>query len=196
MSIVIIDNYDSFTYNLYQLIRTISTEPVVVFANNKVEFCQLKAIRPRHVVLSPGPGHPANNADFGICKEVILRHDELNQTAVLGVCLGHQGIVHHLGGKIMRASQIVHGKQSSVTLCSPSRLFKRVERDFVAMRYHSLVADEQFLPDSLVVTARESSGNLIMAVEHKSAPLYGIQFHPESFATPCGRTIMENFLAL
>lgn len=196
MSVVIIDNYDSFTYNLYQLIRTISTEPVVVFANNKIVFGELTAMRPRHIVLSPGPGHPANDSDFGVCKDVILRHDELKQAAVLGVCLGHQGIVHHLGGKIMRAPQIVHGKQSAVTVCSLSPLFTRVEREFVAMRYHSLVADEQFVPDSLIVTARESSRNLIMAVEHKSAPLYGIQFHPESFATPCGRTIMENFLAL
>lgn len=196
MSIVIIDNYDSFTYNLYQLIRTVSTDVVTVFRNDAVAFDDLVALIPTHIVLSPGPGHPSNDADFGVCKDIVRRNAELKRAQTLGVCLGHQGIVHHLGGKVSRAPEIVHGKQSAIRVCSPSPLFKNVDREFIAMRYHSLIADERFMPETLTVIARESIGNLVMAVEHKSAPLYGIQFHPESFATPSGRTIMENFLAL
>lgn len=197
MSVVIIDNYDSFTYNLYQLVREIPhSRKVLVCYNDQVSFDELKALKPTHIVLSPGPGHPANEGDFGVCADVIKRHTELENCAVLGVCLGHQGIVHHLGGTVQRAPEIVHGKQSNMKITFASPLFDRLEHSFQAMRYHSLIARDSDLPDCLQVTAREEKQGLIMGVSHRSYRLHGIQFHPESIGTPAGRTIMENFLAL
>ncbi len=196
MPVVIIDNYDSFTYNLYQLVRQLCSKSVLVFRNDELTFDELKLHQPSHVILSPGPGHPANLSDFGICSQVVSRHEELRNAAILGVCLGHQGIVHHLGGTVVRAPEIVHGKQSEMSVTGTSVLFDRIHQTFKAMRYHSLIAEEITLPACLQVTARDLVRGLIMAVAHKTAPIHGIQFHPESIGTPVGRTIMENFLAL
>ncbi len=194
MSIVLIDNYDSFTFNLYQMLQTRTAETVVVYRNDKVDLAELLSQKPSRLVLSPGPGHPANDKDFGVCKEVILHQERLN-CAVLGVCLGHQGIVHHLGGKVVGAPQIVHGKSSHIRISGSSPLLDGLPDNFEAMRYHSLVAAEEGFPEQLEVTARESVHGLIMALEHRSKPIYGVQFHPESIGTPEGGKILQNFLS-
>jgi anthranilate synthase component II len=193
MPLVIIDNYDSFTYNLYQLVQSLTETEVQVYRNDKIDFEALVSLTPSHVIISPGPGHPANDADFGVCREVVARQAELN-CPVLGVCLGHQGIVQHLGGNVVRAPQIVHGKSSLVEVVCVTPLFEGLPKTFEAMRYHSLVADESDLPVELTVTARESKNGLVMALQHKTRPLYGVQFHPESIGTPDGVQIMRNFL--
>lgn len=200
LNIVIIDNYDSFTFNLYQMLMGAANESVaqsviLVFRNDAITFDELVALKPTHVVLSPGPGHPGIASDFGVCSEIITRRQELG-CAVLGVCLGHQGIVHHLGGTVEQAPEIVHGKASDIEVERQSKLFEGVGGTFPAMRYHSLVAAERNFPPSLVVTARDAKCGLIMALEHNSEPMYGVQFHPESIGTPYGERILRNFIEL
>lgn len=193
MAILLIDNYDSFTFNLYQLMRAITDEAVEVFRNDRIDFSSVVEMKPSRVVLSPGPGHPEKDADFGVCRNVILEYDQLS-VPVLGVCLGHQGIAHHLGGKVGHAPEIVHGKSSTVTVTADSPLLKGLPVEFEAMRYHSLVVADESFPGCLEVTAREKGGDLIMAMQHRKLPLYGVQFHPESIGTPAGETMMRNFI--
>lgn len=195
MAIVIIDNYDSFTFNLYQMLQAITDEKVDVYRNDKIDFASICNLKPSRLVLSPGPGHPAIDSDFGVCKDVILKQNEL-QAPVLGVCLGHQGMVHHLGGKVIQAPYIVHGKASTVEIIQKSKLLHGLPQAFDAMRYHSLVAADEGFPEQLQVTAREGKHGLIMALEHKTAPMYGVQFHPESIGTPRGGQILRNFVEL
>jgi anthranilate synthase component 2 len=193
MPLVIIDNYDSFTYNLFQMLQAQTSEPVEVHRNDAISFESLVALKPSRIILSPGPGHPANPGDFGVCADIILRWEEL-ECPVLGVCLGHQGIVHYLGGQVVQAPTIVHGKSSLIHALKPSPLFEGLPEPFQAMRYHSLVATDERLPEVLDVIARETSGQLIMGIQHKSRPLYGVQFHPESIGTPDGATMLRNFI--
>lgn len=193
MSIVILDNYDSFTYNLYQLVQSLTDKPVEVFRNDTLNFTDLLALRPSGVILSPGPGHPENPEDFGICHEVITRFEDL-ATPVLGVCLGHQGIVHYLGGRVERAPDIVHGKMGQIQPEPDAILFEGLPAPFKAMRYHSLVASERDFPKELRVTARDTHTGLIMGIAHVSKPMFGVQFHPESIGTPNGPEMMRNFL--
>jgi anthranilate synthase/aminodeoxychorismate synthase-like glutamine amidotransferase len=192
MKLVIIDNYDSFTFNLFQMLQVLVDEKIDVFRNDGLDFGELKRLRPDKVVLSPGPGHPQNEADFGVCKDVIVKNKELG-CSVLGVCLGHQGMVHHLGGQVVSAPHIVHGKTSKVKVAK-SKLFSGLPETFEAMRYHSLVASEDGFPKELTVTGREVEHNLIMALEHNALPIYGVQFHPESIGTPEGQKILRNFV--
>jgi anthranilate synthase component II len=190
MKVLIIDNYDSFTYNLYQYLSELGAECVVV-RNDAIDVAGIRAMKPDRIVLSPGPGRPENARDFGICAEIIT---ELAPTIpTLGVCLGHQGIVHHLGGRVIQAPEILHGK-TSIIRHSESVLFQNLPDELEVMRYHSLLGERTSLPDCLAVTAETVQDHLIMAVEHRTWPLYGIQFHPESIGTPAGRTILENFL--
>jgi anthranilate synthase/aminodeoxychorismate synthase-like glutamine amidotransferase len=193
MKLLIIDNYDSFTFNLFQMLQPLVDERITVVRNDKIDFAALESLHPDRIVLSPGPGHPKNDADFGVCKDVIVRRREL-KCPILGVCLGHQGIVHHLGGKVVVAPTIVHGKASEVKTTTPDRLFAGMPDSFEAMRYHSLIAAADDFPNELEVTARESQNGLIMALRHKTDPLYGVQFHPESIGTPLGEKILENFV--
>lgn len=202
MKAAIIDNYDSFTFNLFQMlvpiVRTLNKDnatTVDVFRNDAISMEQLKEKKYTHIVLSPGPGHPSIARDFGICKDIILAQKQLG-IALMGVCLGHQGIVAHLGGNVIRASEIVHGKTSEITIENPSIIFKGLGKTFEAMRYHSLVASDDGFPCELTVTAREPKHGLVMALEHKTEPIYGVQFHPESIGTGSGATMMENFLSL
>lgn len=203
MRTIIIDNYDSFTFNLYQmlvpLVRKLEkdeTADVEVFRNDAITLDELIEMKPTHIVLSPGPGHPAVSRDFGICKQIILSQKKLG-VALMGVCLGHQGIAAHLGGEVVRAPEIVHGKTSKIFIEGPpSPIFAGLGNSFEAMRYHSLVAKEDSFPSELKVTAREKKHGLIMALEHKSEPIYGVQFHPESIGTEKGSLMMENFLSL
>jgi anthranilate synthase/aminodeoxychorismate synthase-like glutamine amidotransferase len=196
--LVLLDNYDSFTYNLFQMVQAQTNRPVLVYRNDALTFEALQALKPERVILSPGPGHPGNDADFGLCRDVLLRWDEL-QCPILGVCLGHQGMVQHLGGQVIQAPTIVHGKMSAVIITEPSPLFEGLPSPFQAMRYHSLVAaetvaNENVWPGDLRVIAREQKDGLVMALQHKSRPWYGVQFHPESIGTPEGALLLRNFV--
>ncbi|MBY0405956.1 MAG: aminodeoxychorismate/anthranilate synthase component II [Cyanobacteria bacterium] len=199
MTVVIVDNYDSFTYNLYQMVQfqaslSKASLMVQVVRNDAMSFDDLKALQPNRVILSPGPGHPGNPKDFGLCQQVITQWKELS-CPVLGVCLGHQGLIHYMGGTIEKAPTIVHGKTSLVHHEKESPLLAGLSNPFQAMRYHSLVSSEANFPKVLKVIARETSSHqLIMAVQHESLPLYGVQFHPESIGTPEGEMLLRNFL--
>lgn len=193
MAIMIIDNYDSFTYNLYQMLQALSGEEVLVRRNDAVDFQSLVAMGLSGIVLSPGPGHPGNESDFGVCKQVVVGARQVG-CPVLGVCLGHQGLVHHLGGIVCGAPRIVHGKVSRVRVDTDCPLFQGLPESIEVMRYHSLIASDDGFPDSLSVVGREESEGLIMAVMHRSLPVFGVQFHPESIGTPMGGQILRNFI--
>jgi anthranilate synthase/aminodeoxychorismate synthase-like glutamine amidotransferase len=195
MPLVLIDNYDSFTYNLYQMVQSLTQDEVQVYRNDKLDFAALKQLRPTGVILSPGPGHPANASDFGVCREVIVKQSELN-CPVFGVCLGHQGMVEHLGGKVVSAPEIVHGKMSLISIVKASPILQGLSSSFLAMRYHSLVVSAKDFPAELEVTATEGAHGLIMALQHRQKPMYGVQFHPESIGTPEGKHILKNFVSL
>ena len=191
MKLLIIDNYDSFTYNLVQYFGELSIEPKV-YRNDRISVEKFNQIEPDRVVISPGPGNPCDERYFGICSEIIKLSGE-KSIPVLGVCLGHQGIGHTFGGKIRRAKTLKHGKTSMIKH-NGTGIFKNLPNPFRATRYHSLVAEEDAFPfDSLKITARTENG-LIMALEHKTFPIYGVQFHPESFKTTEGKKILKNFL--
>lgn len=185
--ILLIDNYDSFSYNLYQLVGSI--EPDIQVVRN--DGCTLEEIRdmaPQALVLSPGPGRPE---DAGICIPLVKAF--AGKIPILGVCLGHQAICEAFGGKVTYAKELLHGKQTPIYKGEESILFEGLPDPFPAARYHSLAAEEETLPKELLVTARSSEGE-VMAVSHARYPVYGLQFHPESVMTPHGRLIIENFL--
>ncbi len=191
MKVVILDNYDSFVYNIYQYIGELYGRSVVI-RNDQMSFEEFKALSPDRIVISPGPGNPENPKYFGICKQVIL---EMGETVpILGVCLGHQGIIHAFGGKVVRAPEVMHGKTSMV-YHNDKGVFKGVKNSFEVMRYHSLIGERESLPDSLEIIAK-TWDEIIMGVQHKTYPIYGIQFHPESIGTPSGKKIIGNFLDL
>jgi anthranilate synthase component II len=192
MKILVIDNYDSFVYNIAQLLGELDTEPVVV-RNDKITLKEVKAMKPDAIVISPGPGHPADRKYFGVCTDVIR---ELGpKTPILGVCLGHQGIVHAFGGKVINAGKVRHGKTSSIKYSTDS-LFEDVQNPFKATRYHSLVADKDTIPDCLEVTAMALDDGEIMGIRHKKYKIEGVQFHPESVLTGEGRKILQNFISM
>jgi anthranilate synthase component 2 len=190
--ILVIDNYDSFVYNIAQLLGEMDVEPTVV-RNNEITLAQIKKMKPDGIVISPGPGHPADRKYFGVCTDVIQQLGK--KTPILGVCLGHQGIVHAFGGKVVNAGRVRHGKTSTIQYSS-DRLFDSVSNPFRATRYHSLVADKDTVPDCLEVTATATDDGEIMGVRHKQYPIEGVQFHPESILTGEGRKILANFLSL
>lgn len=186
---VLVDNYDSFSYNLYQLLGGLG-EDVRVVRNNKVSVAEVAAMEPDAVVLSPGPGRPA---DAGICEQAVL---ELGgRVPLLGVCLGHQAICEVLGATVGRAPVLMHGKQSLATLDSRCELFADCAAEVPVARYHSLAVVEDTLPASLQVVARADDGT-VMAVRHLDQPTFGLQFHPESFLTPDGTTMLAAFVRL
>ena len=193
MPIVLIDNFDSFSYNLYQLIREISTHELLVYRNNAIEIEALLSKRPSHVILSPGPGHPAIPSDFGVCRDIITHAEKLN-CPLLGVCLGHQGIAHYFGGQVIQAPSIVHGKSSFIEIQETSPLLEGISNPFQAMRYHSLIVSDDKFPEEFKILARETKEQLIMAIQHKTLPIYGVQFHPESIGTPEGKQLLRNFI--
>lgn len=185
--ILLIDNYDSFSYNVYQL--TASVEPEVkVVRNDELTVDEIEALAPSHIILSPGPGKPA---DAGICEEVVRRL--AGRIPILGICLGHQAVCEVFGAKVTYAKRLMHGKQSLVVLDTDSALFRGMKKEITVARYHSLAAELPMDLDTLRVTARTYDGE-IMAVEHEKYSVYGVQFHPESVLTPEGYRIMENFL--
>lgn len=190
---LIIDNYDSFTYNLFQYIAELGGNPVVK-ENNNISLSEIHSIKPTHIIISPGPGTVENPKDFGICTEIIkaVAAKTLN-VPLLGVCLGHQGIAHAFGGIIEHAPKVLHGKQSEVAHDGKS-IFVGIKSPFSVMRYHSLRVSEQNFPQELQITARVEGEQTIMALKHRELPIFGIQFHPESIGTPQGKLILKNFL--
>ena len=186
--IVIIDNYDSFTYNLVQAFAAGGAD-VHVFRNDAIGKDEAVALQPTHLVISPGPGRPQ---DAGVSEQMIATFSE--QIPMLGVCLGHQCLVSYFGGRIVRAERLMHGKTSLVKHDDGS-LFAGMSQPFAAGRYHSLCADPQTLPAELELTAETERGE-IMGVRHKSLPLNGVQFHPESILTPEGSKLLANFLRM
>ncbi len=189
--ILLIDNYDSFSFNLVQLIGELAAgrEELRVIRNDELSVEEIMKLEPSHIVLSPGPGRPS---DAGVC-EALIRAVLEHPIPLLGVCLGHQAICETLGGKITYASQLMHGKQSMVKIDDTSAIFKGLPKEIPVARYHSLVADKNMIPESLQITAVDEKGE-VMAVQHKTLPIYGVQFHPESIMTPQGREMIQNFM--
>ena len=190
MRVLVIDNYDSFVYNLVQYIGELGGKPVV-YRNDKITLRQAAKLRPDKIVISPGPGTPQDARYFGVCSD-ILQHMS-REVPTLGVCLGHQGIISTFGGKIMRARRLMHGKTSLIRHDGKG-VFKDVENPFVATRYHSLVGDRKTIPLCLKVTAESLDDEEIMGVRHAEHPIEGIQFHPESVLTKLGKMFLKNFL--
>ena len=185
--ILLIDNYDSFSYNLVQMAGSINPD-IKVIRNDAMTVEEIRALAPSHIILSPGPGYPK---DAGVCEEVV-RHLQ-GEIPILGVCLGHQGICEVYGCTISHAKQLMHGKQSVSDIDRECRIFQGLPEQIPVARYHSLSAVEDKLPDCLKITAKTGDGE-IMAVSHRDDPVYGLQFHPESIMTPDGMTILKNFL--
>ena len=194
MKVLIIDNYDSFTYNLYQYVGALLEAKNIeftldVFRNDEITVSEIQKKKYDKIIISPGPGNPAEKAYFGVCSEVLTNLGK--KIPVLGVCLGMQGIAYYFGGRVVKAKVPMHGK-TSIIKHDGQGVFKRLPQDLEVMRYHSLIAEKQTLPKILKITA-EADGE-IMGLRHKKYPIEGIQFHPESFATEGGKRILENFL--
>ena len=201
--LLLIDNYDSFSYNLVQLIGGIKKEQyesglseegkennygILVIRNDEMTVKEIEQLNPEYIILSPGPGRPE---DAGIC-ETLLREYK-GSAKILGVCLGHQAIYEAFGGKVTYAKQLMHGKQSIITFDKEEEIFSGIPENIKIARYHSLAGDANTLPDCLKVIATTEDGE-IMAVKHKEREIYGFQFHPESVLTEYGKTMLENFL--
>ena len=184
--ILLIDNYDSFAYNLYQLIGEINPD-IRVFRNDKITLDEIEALNPEAIVLSPGPGKPEN---AGICIDVVRKFT--GKIPILGVCLGHQSICVAFGGVVSQAERLMHGKSSIIEL-SDDQIFKDLDFEITVGRYHSLRLVESSLPEELEVISKACDDNEIMAVKHKEYDVYGLQFHPESILTPDGLKIIKNF---
>lgn len=185
--VLLIDNYDSFSYNLYQLVGAMDPE-IRVIRNDEMTVREIAGLSPGHIILSPGPGRPS---DAGVCVDVVREFG--GKIPILGVCLGHQAIYEAYGGTVVYAKRLMHGKKSEIRLDTNSPLFRGMPEYIEAARYHSLAADRDTLPDELSVIAETADGE-IMAVSHKKHSVYGVQFHPESVLTPMGKTVLENFL--
>lgn len=186
--ILLIDNYDSFSYNLFQLIGSLNPD-IKVVRNDALSIREIEELKPEAIIISPGPGRPE---EAGICIDVVKELG--SKLPIMGVCLGHQAICTAYGGTISYAKELMHGKQSVATLDQSSPVFENLPDTIPVARYHSLALLEKTLPECLMVTARTQDGE-VMAVQHKAYPVYGLQFHPESILTPDGRTIVKNFLA-
>ncbi len=185
--ILLIDNYDSFSYNLYQLVGSIEPD-IKVIRNDEMTVDEIRQLKPDRIIISPGPGRPE---DAGICIEVVKQLG--SEIPILGVCLGHQSICTAYGATVSYAKQLMHGKQSETKLDTSTPLFRGCPEIAPVARYHSLAALEETMPDCLQITAKTTDGE-IMAVQHREYPVYGVQFHPESIMTPDGQTMLKNFI--
>ncbi len=186
--ILMIDNYDSFTYNLVQYLGELGQE-VKVFRNDALAIKDIKQLNPAKIVISPGPGRPE---DAGISCEVI--REFAGKIPILGVCLGHQAIGYVFGGKIVNAAKLMHGKTSKI-YHNKKDIFKGITNPFLATRYHSLLVERKSLPECLEITA-QTRENEIMGLKHKAYPVWGVQFHPESILTKSGKQILDNFIKI
>lgn len=187
--ILLIDNYDSFSYNLVQYLGELAgEEEIKVVRNDEITIEEIRKMAPSHIILSPGPGRPS---DAGICEKVIV--EMANETKILGVCLGHQAICEVYGGTITYAKHLMHGKQSKVSVDTECAIFDGLQKEEIVGRYHSLAVAPETLPSELIVTAKDALGE-VMAVKHRDYETYGLQFHPESVLTPNGKQMLANFL--
>lgn len=193
MKVLIIDNYDSFVYNIAQIMGFLSTEPIVK-RNNQITIKDISKINPDAIIISPGPGHPKYKKDFGICTQVITKLGP--SVPILGICLGHQGIVNAFGGTVKRANNIKHGKTSEIQFNDNTDLFEGVKNPFIATRYHSLIADRDNFPKCLKITSISLDDREIMSACHEKFLIEGIQFHPESILTIEGKKILSNFIRM
>ncbi|MGA2972335.1 MAG: aminodeoxychorismate/anthranilate synthase component II [Candidatus Bathyarchaeia archaeon] len=190
MKVLIMDNFDSFVYNLAQYVGQLGAEPMV-YRNNQVTLREAEQLSPDRIILSPGPGRPDDRKYFGICLDIIKKISP--RVPTLGVCLGHQGIAYAFGGSIVPAKKLMHGKTSLIEHQSDG-LFKGIENPLRATRYHSLVCGRRSFPKCLEETATSTDDGEIMGLRHREYPIYGVQFHPESILTSEGLKIMKNFL--
>ena len=190
MNVLIIDNFDSFVYNIAQYVGQLGAEPSVR-RNNTITAADVVKLNPDRIILSPGPGRPDDRRYFGACLDIIK--EVSSNTPTLGVCLGHQGIAYAFGGKIIPAQKLMHGKTSLIKH-EKSGLFKGVENPLRATRYHSLICERNSFPKCLEETATSIDDHEIMGLRHRRYPIYGVQFHPESILTSSGLKIMRNFL--
>ncbi len=186
MRVIVIDNYDSFTYNLVQYLGELGAE-LTVFRNDQVELGEIRKLEPDRIVISPGPGIPAN---AGVSISVIK--SEAGRTPILGVCLGHQAIGEAFGGRVIRAPALMHGK-TSLIFHESDTILKGLPNPFEATRYHSLIVERETLPDCLQVNAWTDCG-IVMGLRHREDPIFGVQFHPESILTRQGKALLKNFL--
>lgn len=192
MKFLIIDNYDSFVYNIAQILGELGVSCDVI-RNDKISLNEIIEKKYDAIIISPGPGTPEDKKYFGVCSDVIKKLG--TSTPILGVCLGHQGIIHGFGGKVVNAGCVRHGKTSQIKHIDDP-LFEGVQNPFRATRYHSLVGDKTIIPDDLVVTAVAEDDGEVMAVRHKKYPIEGVQFHPESILTSEGKKILANFIKM
>jgi len=190
MKVLVIDNYDSFVYNLVQYIGELGGEPVV-YRNDQLTLQQAQELDPKRIVISPGPGTPENPHYFGISSDVLLNMS--CKIPTLGVCLGNQGIISVFGGKVVRANRLMHGKTSMISHDGKG-IFEGVKNPFKATRYHSLVGEKKSIPSCIEISAQSTDDGEIMAVRHKKYPITGVQFHPESILCEYGKKIVNNFL--
>jgi anthranilate synthase component 2 len=187
--LLIIDNYDSFTYNLYQ-IAGLYTQDIKVVLNDKITVKEIEEMDPSHIIISPGPGRPE---DAGICEDAILAFS--GKIPLMGICLGHQAICQAYGSEITYSKELVHGKRCSVHIANGNPIFRHLPPMLEAGRYHSLAVDRSTLPDELLVIAETDDGE-VMGVKHRDYDVFGLQFHPESILTKDGEKIIENFLKI
>lgn len=185
--ILLVDNYDSFSYNLFQFVGEINSD-IKVIRNDEMTVAEIEKLNPEKIILSPGPGRPEN---AGFIVDIV--RDLGKKIPILGVCLGHQAICIAYGGKVGYAKRLMHGKQSNVKFDTNCKLFNGLPETALVARYHSLAADEKTLPECLEITAATTDGE-IMAVKHKDYEVYGVQFHPESIMTPNGKDMLKNFI--
>lgn len=187
--ILLIDNYDSFSYNLVQLAGGIDPH-IKVIRNDEMTVEEVRELMPSHIIISPGPGHPS---EAGICEELVVRLKGI--VPILGICLGHQAICEASGAVVSQAKKLMHGKQSNIHIANGNCIFRGLPPMIKAARYHSLAAQRSSLPDELLVIAEDDEGE-VMGVKHRDHEVYGLQFHPESILTPQGHVIMKNFLSI
>jgi anthranilate synthase/aminodeoxychorismate synthase-like glutamine amidotransferase len=190
MKVLVIDNYDSFVYNLVQYIGEQGGEPSV-YRNDKLTIQQAIKLNPQRIVISPGPGTPENTHYFGVCSSILSQIS--CKIPTLGVCLGNQGIIYAFGGKIVQARRLMHGKTSQIRH-NGKGIFEGVKNPFTATRYHSLVGDRSSIPSCLEITAESVDDGEVMGVRHRTYPITGVQFHPESILCEFGKKIIKNFL--
>ncbi len=187
--ILLIDNYDSFVFNIEQYIKDVSNEEVTIVRNDKITLSEIINMNPNRIILSPGPKHPK---DSNICLEILKN---IKNIPILGICLGHQALGLVFDSTISQLSIPIHGKTSKITVTSKCELFKNIPKQFNVMRYHSLYIDTRNISDDLEIIAK-TNDNIIMAIKHKYLPLYGLQFHPESYFSEYGKDIINNFINL
>ena len=190
MKVLVIDNYDSFVYNLVQYIGELGGEPII-HRNDKITLQQAMELDPQRIVISPGPGTPEDPHYFGVCSAVL--REMSCKIPTLGVCLGNQGIISVFGGKVVRAKRLMHGK-TSIIKHDKKGLFEGIKNPFTATRYHSLVGEKTSIPECIEVSAKSTDDGEVMAVRHKKYPITGVQFHPESILCEDGKKIIKNFL--